>query len=104
MENLEHRGVEDVAADNRVVARRLVDGRLLDEIGYLDDVIAVGVRHRNAPVKRNIFMRDTHQAQHRTAKPFAHLNHARHDWIALVDQVVTEQDGEWLITDVMLRH
>ena len=43
MENLEHRGVEDVAADNRVVARRLVDGRLLDEIGYLDDVMAVGI-------------------------------------------------------------
>src|SRR5690606_7774406 len=103
LQDVEHRGVADVAANDDPVAGRLVGRGLLDQVGDPDDVVLVRRLDGRAAVRRHLVGLDLHQRDHAAAVPVPHLDHALQQLVAGVDHVVAEQHRERLVADVLAR-
>ena len=79
-------------------------GRLLHEAGDRHDLVAVEHRvrarlDRDGAVLVDVLPADVEQGDHRAAVLGLHGEHVLEQVVALVDQVVAEQDGERLVAD-----
>lgn len=98
----EDRRVKDVAPDDSEVAGGFLGARLLDEASYPHDrVVTVDFLDGRAPVHVDLVLRHLHEGHDRTAVTDLSVDHLLKEVIVLVNEVVTEQDSERFIADVV---
>src|SRR5688572_8690321 len=103
LEHVEDRVVEDVAADDGEVARRIGGVRLLDEARHPHHV-AVPVRDCRAAVEVDRLRGHLHERDDAAAVLVAGGEHLLEQVVPRVDEVVAEQHGERVVPHVLLGH
>ena len=103
LENAEDLGAQHIAADDRQVGGSRAGGRLLHEARDAHHVVGVGRLDRRHAVQVRLVGVDLQQGHDRRVALLVHLDHPLEQRVALVDEVVAEQNGERLVPDVHLR-
>lgn len=98
---IEDRGIKHITSDHRIVARRLIRCGLLHEVANAHDVGGLCGDHVRHAVQRQHLLRHAHKGNHASTELLADLDHAGQEWVARIDEVVTEKHGKRLITHVI---
>src|SRR5829696_4500398 len=96
--------VEDVAADHGQVGGGVGGVRLLDHVGHPEQAGLELVGRVDAAVGLDLGALDLHGRDHAGAVALEGGDQVGEQLLALVDDVVAEQDGERLLADVLLGH
>ena len=92
--------MQHVAADDRQVGRCLIRGGLFHQAVDLHVLFTVHSGDVRASVGADLVFRHLHESHDRPAGGLLDVNHALQQIFVLVDEVITEQHGEGVITHV----